>query len=264
MVKKPATAKPAAKVSPAPAVRSAISILDFLASRSEAGLSEIARSTQTNKSTCFNILTELLNGQLVIKDARHATYRLGPKLIEFGTAGRRNFSSRSVYSQALQPIVDGCGFGCVIGQPLGDMSGLVVVDAILPTDPARKVVTPDVGSHYSVTAPAMGRAILAYLGDEAACDVIKSRGLQFPGGRKNFCAELANIRQRGFSLSQEEFKRGINAVSVCILGRHNEVASLACVVGRASEFPLKALMKVGPQLVKAARTIEQASIQRVE
>jgi DNA-binding IclR family transcriptional regulator len=243
-------------------VKNAIAILEFLAKdRAEAGLSSIARATGINKSTCFNILTVLLEGQLIMKDAQHATYRLGPKLIEFGTASRRNFSGRSVYHQGLQPIVDQSGFGCIIGQALGDMSGIVVIDSILPSDAAKGTVTPPIGFRYAITAPAMGRAVLAYLGDEDACDTLRKLGLEPPGGKDRFCAQLAAIRERGFSISHEEYKSGINAVAACIRGRHNEVAAVACLVGRAADFPREALLHFGGELVRAARSIERLSVQ---
>ncbi len=265
MAKRSTTADQKSDTSSAPAVRSAINILNYLASdNAEAGLSAIARATGINKSTCFNVLTALVDGQLIVKDAQRTTYRLGPRLIELGTASRRNFSGRSVYHQVLQPIVDRSGFGCALAQPLGDLSGLVVVDSVLPTDTTKSVVTPPIGMRFSITAPAMGRAVLAYLGDEEACDVIKTQKLEIPGGKVKFLAELALIRRHGYSTSHEEYRRGINAVSACILGRHGEVAAMACLVGRASELPQKLFPKLGQQLVKAARTIENMSSRPTE
>jgi DNA-binding IclR family transcriptional regulator len=253
------------KSTPAPAVKNAIAILEFLATdRAEAGLSLIARATGMNKSTCFNVLTALLDGQMIVKDAQHATYRLGPRLIEFGTASRRNFSGRSVYHQVLQPIADQSGFGCIVGQPLGDLSGIVVIDSILPGDVSKGTVTPPIGFRYAITTPAMGRAVMAYLGDEDACDTLRRLGLDIPGGKEKFCAQLAVIRERGFSISHEEYKSGINAVAACIRGRHNEVASIACLVGRAAEFAPDALMYFGGELVRAARSIEELSVKPVD
>src|SRR3546814_19088587 len=55
----------------APAVTSAMKILDYLAvQNAEAGLSEIARALELSKSYCFNILSTLASGQFVVKDRK--------------------------------------------------------------------------------------------------------------------------------------------------------------------------------------------------
>src|SRR3546814_17783670 len=80
-------------------------MLDYLAvQNAEAGLSESARALELSKSSCFNILSTLASGQFVVKDSQRATYRLGPKLVEIGTASRRNFSRRSFYRRQVRPL----------------------------------------------------------------------------------------------------------------------------------------------------------------
>src|SRR3546814_15253346 len=86
------------------------------------------------------ILSTLASGQFVVKDSQRATYRLGPKLVEIGTASRRNFSRRSFYRRQVRPLVDKIGVGCIVAQPLGDFSGIVVIDRILPALPPHEVV----------------------------------------------------------------------------------------------------------------------------
>lgn len=242
----------------APAVTSAVKILNFLAlQKAEAGVSELARALLINKSTCFNILSALVQAQFLVKDDLRSTYRLGPRLVELGTASRRNFSRRATYRRILQALVEEAGIVCLVAQPLGDLSGVVVIDRLLPTRRRGEVVTAPVGHRYPITAPAMGRAVLSRLDDDEALEVLRTAPGSLPSAKvRELFDSLGRIREDGFATSLEEYEPGVNAVASCVMGRRGEVATVVCLIGAPTDLPAEALPAWGARLTAVARKLE--------
>ncbi len=243
----------------APAVTSAIRIMNFLAFRSaEAGVSELARELGLNKSTCFNVLDSLVRGELLVKDSRRAAYRLGPRLVELGTASRRNFSRRALYRRALQPLVDEAGIACLISQLLADFSGVVVVDRVLPAQRRSDLVVAPIGQRYSIAAPAMGRSVLSHLDEGEALEILRGEsGGHLAGKESAIIARLRDIRRAGFATSHEEFEPEVNAVATCVLGRSGEVSAVLCLIGATRDLPADRLADWGHRLTGLARELER-------
>ena len=123
---------------PAPAVAAAVRMLDFLAKVTpRAGVTEIARALDINKSTCFNILLTLAHYGVVAKLPGIAKYQLGPRLAELGGATRRQYRHRDVLRGHLVKLVDETRLICVIGQALGDETSFVIIDQIAPPGVTR-------------------------------------------------------------------------------------------------------------------------------
>ncbi|MHA1545496.1 MAG: IclR family transcriptional regulator [Alphaproteobacteria bacterium] len=247
----------------APAVTSAVQILKFLAfRRAEAGVSELARELKLNKSTCFNVLNSLVHGQLLVKDPIRATYRLGPGLVEIGTASRRNFSRRAVYRRAVQPFVDEAGITCLISQPLGDFSGIVVVDRVLPTQRKDDLVLAPIGQRYPISAPAMGCSVLSHLDEDEALEILRGQSGGWLAGKEGaeVTAYLRDIRKIGFATSHEEFELGVNAVASCVLGRRGEFAAVLCLIGATRDLPADQITDWGRRLTRLTRELEQIAV----
>ncbi len=239
---------------PSPAVAQAIRILDYLGHvRAEAGVSEVSRALGISKTNCFHILSTLAAFGVVNKD-RRATYRLGPKLVELGTASRRNFSFREIVRRTIRPIVEASGVCCLVGQVVEADIGIVVVDRVVPTTGEDPLTAP-VGELYPLTAPAMGRAVLAERPIEEAMEIWRSLSAGDPRRDSEARKSLELVRRRGFSTSVKEYQAGVNAVAATVKRDNGEIIAVLCLIGHEDALPTDRLEYWGGQLVEVSHRL---------
>jgi DNA-binding IclR family transcriptional regulator len=239
----------------APAVARAVRIIGYLGETEDgASVSDIARALSINKSTCFNILSTLVDNQVVSKHPRFHIYRLGPRLVEWGRASRTQFAVRTGLRDAIGEFVAEVSVACLVGQGLGDNRGIVVFDRMVPSRPG--VLTPQIGEVYPLSNPAMGRLVLSSYEDEAeAVTVARRVGLLSPDAdTEEFRRDLAGIREQGYSVGTEG-GRDTNAVAAPLSPPGAEVLSLLCVIGYRQDLPDERLNAVGARLVGFAQAL---------
>lgn len=240
---------------PAPAVTRALMILEHLATVSpEARMTDIAEALAINKSTCFNILKALADYGAVVRDDRYPVYRLGPKMVELGTASRRHFSHREAIRGELDPLVRQLGVTAIITQPLPSLGGFVVVDRLIPA--RDDALTAPIGHVYPVTAPAMGRAFLAAEGLETSMIDILSETDLGPQERQQLNESVRLARESGYGVSANDQNVGVNAVAAAVRGAVGNVEVLLCLFGYDRHLPASDLPAAGRQVADAARAIE--------
>jgi IclR family transcriptional regulator, KDG regulon repressor len=240
---------------PAPAVGHAVRIINYLIAAGDgAGVSEIARALSMNKSTCFGILNTLMSFQVLSKHPRYAIYRLGPRLVEWGTASRRQFSRQTIIHEKVEALVADIKLTCLIGQVLADGHGIVVVDRVEPARP--DVSTLPVGYVVPMSGPAMGGIVLAYMDDSDALKEANRHGLIRDGKTADYLAELHAVRARGYSISAGEFRSEVNAVAAAITRGHAEIITILCIVGFAHHLQVSELDMLGKRLAATARQLE--------
>jgi IclR family transcriptional regulator, acetate operon repressor len=236
-----------------PAVASAMRILEFLALSPDAGLAEISARLELNKSTCFNILSALASFGVVIK-LPGARYKLGPKLIELGSAARRKLTQRAALRERLHDLVDEFRVTAVIAQMLEDRTRVVIVDRI--AGPRETDIAPAIGQTYELTAPALGRVALSTFDPEEALEIIRRIARPKSKADENkWSAQLSEIRRLGFATSWQEYRAGVNAVAAAI-GWLGEPATAIGLVGRIRDLPTSRLQHAGRRLVALARELE--------
>ena len=239
---------------PAPAVGHAVRIINYLIAAGDgAGVSEIARALSMNKSTCFGVLNTLMSFQVLSKHPRYAIYRLGPRLVEWGTASRRQFSRQTIIHEKVEALVADIKLTCLIGQVLADGHGIVVVDRV---EPARNdVSTLPVGYVVPMSGPAMGGIVLAYMDDSDALKEANRLGLMRGRKSADYLADLHAVRARGYSTSAGEFRPDVNAVASAITRGSTEIITVLCVVAFAHHLPVSELDALGQRLVATARQL---------
>lgn len=241
---------------PAPAVATAMRILDFLAKRSpRAGVTEIARALEINKSTCFNVLLTLAHFGTVAKLPGLAQYQLGPRLAELGGAARRQYSHRDLLRRHLDGLVARTQLVCVIGQVLGDELSFVIIDQIAPLGARSRRPAPPVGAVFPLTGPALGCALLSCFDAEDSIGI--ARRVQ---PRMKVADELAwrrkldDIRHSGYAVSLEQYKNGVNAVASPIV-QAGEAYLVAGLIGDPRDLPARRIDEIGAELARVARQL---------
>jgi len=255
---------PSIKKSPAPAVDKAFRVLEYMSrKRLGAGVSEIARAIGVGKGSCFKLLTSMAVHQAVIQDPRTTVWRLGPRLVELGTATRRGYSLREELRRLLQPLVDETGMTALIGQVLANHAGVVLIDRVLPARKAEVILMP-IGEVFPLTAPVFGRSVLARFDDEQALAIASTAGgFRSAATRRGLVQKLAEIRAQGFACSVAEYEPGFHAVGCTIQTNGGEDGFVISMIGRAQQLPRHRMNSIGAQLRDQARSLEETPLVNV-
>jgi DNA-binding IclR family transcriptional regulator len=243
-----------------PAVESAVRILTFLKDRNHRpwGVSELSRSLQLNKSTCFNLLKALARHALVAYDGGTKKYGLGSALIELGGAASTATSRATVAKPFLQDLFDELQLTCLLGQRFQDR--VIIVDRVEAQDAFR--ITIPVGQALPVGHGALGRCFLAYF-PEADLDHFWSQGvLEQADPRRGkqigqITKTLAKVRHQGFAESFGEIAKGVNAVAAPIFDQRGHVILALGVIGFASLLPPRRLAHCGRKLREVSGLISR-------
>lgn len=239
-----------------PAVANALAILElFRAGRNEPRtLSDIARSTSMNVSTCFNILKTLEDGQVIAFDPSTKTYRLGLYLAELGALVDEQRQAARLVMEEARRAIQVIGLGCFL-MTLSDREEFVVLDKVDSRNPIR--VTIDVGATFPATGAVAAKAWFAWADDEVIADLIERHGLPGYTARsitdaEAFHDELAAVRERGYSTSVSEYYPDHNAVAAPIFGWDHRPQFLFVAVGTSGQLAGAELHRVGEEIVAAA------------
>lgn len=156
-------------------------------------------------------------------------YTVGPRLMRLGLNVLRGGAGRERRA-ILQSVVDEVGETCNFTALAGDE--VIYLDRVEARWPLRLHLEP--GSRVPMHCTASGKLLLAFLPEARRARLLK--GIDFSPFTPNtitdpaaFAAELAEIRERGYSLDREEFLLGLIAIAVPVKDAAGDVlAAIAC------------------------------------
>jgi len=242
-----------------PAIRNALAILEFLRVRDNeaATLSEIARATSINVSTCFNLLKTLEGGRVIATDPSTKTYRLGLYLAELGSLVDRLGQSLKIAREEAQRVSESTGLGCFL-MTRDEREMFVVRDRVESRRPIR--VTIDIGAVFPPTGAVAAKAWYAWEEPAQVAGLLSRHPL--PGRTPHsvvdagaFARELRLTRQRGYSTSRGEYYPDHNAVAAAVFGHDARPELLLVVVGTTSQLTGRELARVGDEVAAAAERV---------
>ncbi|MFP5022353.1 IclR family transcriptional regulator [Pseudonocardia phyllosphaerae] len=231
----------------------AITVLELIAGRGEAGVSELATALDVHKSTAFRLLGALETHGLVEQVGDRGKYRLGFGLIPL--AGR--VAERLEVTTQGRPVLD------ELASELGETVNLAIPDRgwAVNVDQARGPsmvttynwlgrITP---MHNTSSGKVLLAAALAL--DPAALDE------PVPGGekvnRKELAALLTEVTECGYAWSLEELETGLNAVAAPVRDHSGTVIAALSVSGPSYRLPPERIDEITPDVVAAGREVSR-------
>ena len=142
-------------------------------------------------------------------------YALGPRLIRLGEGANKQLGSLAL--PQLKKLVD----------ELGETSNMAVLDsdmvvyiAQVPSQHSMRMFT-EVGRRAHTHATGVGKAILAQLPDEKVRQIVARSGMPVPTEKSistvdDLLAELAQIRERGYSIDEQEQEIGVRCFAIAV------------------------------------------------
>lgn len=210
----------------------AISVLEILARRGEAGVSEVAAEIDVHKSTAFRLLGALEGRGLVEQAEDRGKYRLGFGLIPLAGA----------VADRLDVTRQGRAVCERLASELGETVNLAVLQEhwAVNVDQARGPSTVSthnwIGRLTPLHCTSSGKVLLAHLSADHRAEVLAASGMErLTPFTVTLAADLDGqldaVRTAGHAIAVEEYEIGLNAVAAPVHDRSGHVIAALSVSG---------------------------------
>ncbi|MFI6602480.1 IclR family transcriptional regulator [Nonomuraea sp. NPDC050536] len=236
----------------------AISVLEILSRRGEAGVSEVAAEIDVHKSTAFRLLGALEARGLVEQAEERGKYRLGFGIIRL--AGGVN--TQLDVTQRGRPVCQR------LAEEIGETVNIAVLRSsyVVNLDQVRgpSAVTAYnwVGQITPLHATSSGKVLLAHLDERQRERVLSDGQLEsFTPRTVTAVAQLEQqlivIKRNGYGYCLEELEEGLNAMAAPVRSYHGDVVAAVSVSGPAYRFTAERMHELAPVLMGGADEISR-------
>jgi DNA-binding IclR family transcriptional regulator len=233
----------------------ALTVLEFLASRGSAGVTEIAKSLNVHKSTAFRLVVALENHELVEQIEDRGKYRLGLGLVRLAGAT----------AAQLDLTREGRPVCARLAQELEETVNIAVLDTGAATNIAQEhggnliEIRNWVGKRTPLHATSSGKVLLVGATDRA-------RGELLSGALERFTEDTITdvdilrrqfdtIAASGWASCREELEVGLNSVAAPIHGAAGDVIGAISVSGPSYRVQPERFTELAERLRAAASEI---------
>ena len=209
-------------------------ILDTIAgARTGATLSDLARITDSPKTSLVGLLAGLCAEGCLVRDAA-GRYSLGPRIHALAMQAMAGRELAELVRPLLAGLVESTGETAVLGALASDADLAIYLDRVESSSSIRYAVT--VGERRDLYCTAMGKALLAYFEPARLKQYLKTTP------RRKFTpttittaadllAELARIRKEGIARTNGERVSGASALAAPIVGGDGKVVAALLIAG---------------------------------
>ena len=236
----------------------AVSVLEILARRGSAGVSEVAADIGVHKSTAFRLLSALEERDLVEQAGDRGKYQLGFGILRLANA----IPARLDLVRQARPVLEDLvvEFGETVNLAVIRSHYAVNVDQAM--SPAAVASQNWVGQLTPLHATSSGKILLAHLDEPARRVLLDAAGMtrytrHTVTSRRTLKAELAAVLRDGYATTFEEYEDGLNAVAAPIHDHSAAVVGAVSVSGPAYRFDAGRITEIVAGLRRGADRISE-------
>ncbi len=250
---RPAAPAPAAVQS----VDRAISVLEILARRGDAGVTEIALELGVHKSTAFRLVSVLEARGLVDQNSERGKYRLGLGVLRLAGATAARFD----VTQQARPVIEALARELDETINIAILSGhdALYLDQVAGTSALQ--LHNWVGRRIPLHCTSNGKALIAFLPEWRQRELLEEPLAQFTDGTltdvDQLLHELAGVRERGYATAFEEFELGLVAVASPVRDLSGTVVASLSASGPVFRLPRARLPELGAAVRTAADEVSR-------
>ena len=235
------------------AISRAFAVLNvFRDEGTELGVVQLAERLGLTLSTAHRIARALVAEGYLAQEQGHERYHLGTQSLLLGQAAQR-----AMGMDVARPVLERLAVHTAESVNLGLLDGhhAWVIQRIESPQPLRFSV--EVGTQIELYATSMGKSLLAFndelrgyvdsLGDDLVQFTPKTHA-----SRKSLRQDLIQIRQRGWSVDDEESMLGVRCVAAPILDPTGQARGAVAVQAPAVRMPEPRFGELGPAVRRAA------------
>jgi len=244
-----------------PAVGRAFEILEILAgSRNGLSLSQLMELSGIPKSSLHCLLLTLERGGYLHRSERTGRYLFGLKLMTLASSSVHNLQIREVATPYLVRLMETTRLTVHLAVPENNQA--ILVAKFDPPGTTRLATWR--GKIMEMHCTGIGKAIGAFLPDEELELLYRTRG--FPRNNENTLTSLRrvredfqNIRQRMYSIDNEEEELDHRCLGAPILGSNGKVSAAISLAGTTSQITGENLSRYAERLKACANAISRAA-----
>ena len=168
----------------------------------------------------------------MVERTQNGKFRLGLRLFDFGNRAIEQYDLRDRAQPHLRRLVaetEETAHLCVL-----EASRVIYIDKIEPARSVRMITR--IGASNPVHCTSVGKAILAFLPEERAAEVVKRMRFERFTHRTIATAEalrteMEKTRRRGYAVDDEEFEEGLRCIAVPVLDAQRQPVAAVSVSG---------------------------------
>lgn len=232
-------------------VTRAVSVLEALADADDdLGTNEIARRTGINASSVSRLLATLAAAGLVGQDERTGRYRLGLRMLRFGTAVLARLDLREVARDHLRALTEATGETATLSVSGGGSA--LTVDFVQSTASVQSVA--HLGRPSVAHATAVGKVMLAFTDRRPVGPLTAFTDATITDPAR-LRAEVDRTRRQGWAEALGEREVDLDAVAVPVRNASGDLLAILGVQGPAGRFDEAGRAAAVEHLRRAARQL---------
>jgi DNA-binding IclR family transcriptional regulator len=234
----------------------AFAVLDLLGeSDTPLGLAQVASALQLHKSTAHRFLMVLERHHMVERTVS-GKFRLGLRLFDFGNRAIEQYDLRERAQPHLRRLVaetEETAHLCILEQ-----ARVIYIDKIEPARSVRMITR--IGASNPVHCTSVGKAMLAFLPEDRAADIIRrTRFERFTtrtiANAESLRAEVEKTRRRGYAVDDEELEEGLRCIAVPVLDAQRQPVAAVSISGPSFRVTAQKLPSIANHLLQCVRGI---------
>jgi IclR family transcriptional regulator, KDG regulon repressor len=237
----------------------AFAILDAVAEKgSLVRVAELSKQLKLDKSTVFRLLKVLEQNKYLERAPSDGKYRLGTKLLHLGMLALAEVDVAKASQAYLERLVSLTGETAHMGVL---RNGQIISVAVAQGSMNLRLGV-SVGGSSPPHCTALGKAILAFLPAEECLSVIER--IHFAthtphtiAKKSAFMKELKTVRERGYSIDNEEFEPGLKCIGAPVHNYSGKVVGAISVAGPAFRMTNSNLARLGRTVMHTARQLSE-------
>jgi len=242
------------------ALNKALAVLEAITAQSQPiGLPDLSARLALPRQTVHRVLVQLEEAGLVIRDPQRDRFSVGPRLSALALNALQTHNQSAPIRAILQQLVEDVEETCNIG--VLDGLDFVYLERIECHWSLR--VHLQAGSRVPAHCTSGGKVMLAHLDESVRAKLFRSITLKSFTSTSitrisDLEADLAQVRERGYAVNNQEFTVGIIGVAVPVTDRHGRVLAALAVHGPAPRLDLDRAIGFVPRLREAAAVMADA------
>jgi IclR family KDG regulon transcriptional repressor len=231
-------------------------LLCFTREEPNRSLTQIAECAHMSKTTVHRLLGTLENKRFITRDKVSGMYRLGFRFLEMASIVLQDVELHRWAQPYLQRLSTECGE--TVDLSILDKDHVIYLQVI--ESPQRVKLAAAVGQRLPAFCTASGKALLAFLPEEQARTILGENPTQYTGNTPASVSEILEslraTRERGYSISEQEYERDINAVAAPIFNAENQPVASIAIVGPSFRVTKERLPILGESVRAIAKLIQ--------
>lgn len=238
------------------AIERGLAVLSVIAASDGLTLTDLAQRAGLAPSTAHRVLTSLESRRFVFHDEQRGLWLIGVGAFEVGTAFLRNRRLAGIGRVVMHELMERTGETVNLG--IEDGGEVVFISQVESHGALRAFFR--AGSRGAIHSSGVGKALLAQSTETRVREILHKRGLaKFTDhtlvAPADLFRELAEIRQRGWAIDNEERTLGMRCVATAIFNEYAEPIAGISVSGPAVRITPERTAEFGPLVKRAAEEI---------